>query len=177
MHSNRLENLLGALALSVTDAALTGITAAASTSASGAAALIVLTAQPGLSVTELGRRVGLSQPAAARMVDSLQEAGLVERRSTLTRSVAVHPTGDGIAAAEHILDARSGRLAAMTRPLDADEREVLTGLLNKLLAGVYDQVRDAERVCRLCDRAACVADDHTCPVSDARRSAEKIDDG
>ncbi|HEY2693852.1 MAG TPA: MarR family transcriptional regulator [Pseudonocardiaceae bacterium] len=167
MHDTRLENMLGALALSVTDLALVGITSAAATSASGAAALVVLSAAPGLSVTELGRRVGLSQPAAARMVDALQRAGLVERRDTATRSVAVHPTEEGSAAAEHILGARAGRLTAFTDALEPAEREVLAGLVEKLLAAVYRQVRDAERVCRLCDRAVCDA----CPVGAACRNA------
>lgn len=71
----RTANLLGATALAVTDLALAGVARAAGTSTSGAAALVVLVASPGLSVTELGRRVGLSQPAAARMVDSLQAGG------------------------------------------------------------------------------------------------------
>ncbi len=42
---------------------------------SGAAAVVALAGTPGLSVTELGRGVGLSQPAAARMVDALEKAG------------------------------------------------------------------------------------------------------
>ncbi|WP_245617559.1 MarR family winged helix-turn-helix transcriptional regulator [Amycolatopsis taiwanensis] len=171
-----MENLLGALALSVTDLALAGVTAAAGTSASGAAALVVLSTAPGLSVTELGRRVGLSQPAAARMVDALQRAGLVERHDTPTRAVAVELTRDGMAAAEHILGARGGRLTDLTRSLEPAERVVLAGLLDKLLAGVYQQVRDAERVCRLCDRAACIAGDQVCPIGAACRKAAG-DDG
>ncbi len=170
-----LENVLGAVALSVTDLALGGVTAAAGTSPRGAAALVVLSAAPGLSVTELGRRVGLSQPAAARMVDGLQQAGLLERRPTLIRSVAVHLTADGVTAAETILGARGGPLSALTRTLRPDERETLAGLLGKLLAGVYDQIHDAERVCRLCDRAACVAHEHACPVTAARERAEAGD--
>ncbi|WP_460352193.1 MarR family transcriptional regulator [Actinoallomurus acanthiterrae] len=55
-------------------------------------ALVVLSGSPGLGVTELGRRVGLSQPAAARMVDSLEGHGLALRRATSGRSVAVDLT-------------------------------------------------------------------------------------
>jgi MarR family transcriptional repressor of emrRAB len=86
MHDeDRTANLLGAAALALTDLMLTGATAAACTSASGAAALVVLSADPGLSVTELGRRVGLTQSAAARMVESLEHRGLVERRPSRRR--------------------------------------------------------------------------------------------
>jgi DNA-binding MarR family transcriptional regulator len=99
MHDmRRTANLLGATALAVTDLALGGATAAAGVSGSGAAALVVLCADPGISVTELGRRVGLTQSAAARMVDALAARGLVERRPTLGKWVAVHPTTAGRAA-------------------------------------------------------------------------------
>src|ERR1700742_1915106 len=86
MH-DRVANLLGATALAVTDLMMAGATRTAGVSASGAAALLVLRATPGLSVTELGRRVGLTQPAAARMVTTLEASDLVSRRSTPGRAV------------------------------------------------------------------------------------------
>jgi MarR family transcriptional repressor of emrRAB len=84
MHdSGRTANLLGATALAVADVALAGVIGAAGVSASGAAALVVLSAFHHLSVTDLGRRVDLTQFAAARMVDSLEADGLVQRRPSL----------------------------------------------------------------------------------------------
>ena len=84
MHDEqRLANLLGATALALVDLTLGEATKAAGVSSSSAAALVSLAARPGVSVTELGRRVGLTQPAAARMVDSLEADGLVERRPKL----------------------------------------------------------------------------------------------
>ncbi|MGH3879689.1 MAG: MarR family transcriptional regulator, partial [Actinophytocola sp.] len=94
MH-DRVANLLGATALAVTDLMLAGATRAAGVSTSGAAALLVLRAAPGLSVTELGRRVGLTQPAAARMVATLEASGLASRRATPGRAVAMHLTAAG----------------------------------------------------------------------------------
>ncbi|HVV10339.1 MarR family transcriptional regulator [Amycolatopsis sp.] len=172
MHDKRVANLLGALSLAVHDLVLADATAAAGTSASGAAALVVLSTAPGLSVTELGRRIGLSQPAAARMVDSLERAGLVERRDTLTRSVAVHLTKQGSGAARHILGDRGGRLGTLSAALDADEQATLALLLGKLLTSAYDQLPEADRLCRLCDRAACVANGQICPVGAACRSRD-----
>src|SRR5919108_2568374 len=99
MHDERrTANLLGAAALAVTDLVLGGATAAAGVSGSGAAALVVLAADPGISVTELGRRVGLTQSAAARMVEALEARGLVERRPTFGEWGAMHPTAPGRAA-------------------------------------------------------------------------------
>ncbi|MDQ0382279.1 MarR family winged helix-turn-helix transcriptional regulator [Amycolatopsis thermophila] len=176
MHDERLANLLGALALTVNDLALADATAAAGTSASGSAALVVLSTAPGLSVTELGRRVGLSQPAAARMVDGLEGRGLVERRPTLTRSVAVHLTAAGAGAASRILGERGGRLGTLTAALDPRERKLFADLAGKLLAAAYEQLPEADRLCRLCDRAACVAQGQVCPVGAACRAREAADE-
>jgi MarR family transcriptional regulator, negative regulator of the multidrug operon emrRAB len=169
MHDERrTANLLGAAALAVTDLVLGGATAAAGTSSSGAAALVVLRAAPGISVTELGRRIGLTQSATARMVDALEARGLVERRPTLGKWVAVHPTDAGRAASVDLLDARGGRLSALVGTLAPADQEALAGVLERLLRAVYAEVGSSERVCRLCDRASCVHDD-ICPVGQAER--------
>jgi MarR family transcriptional regulator, negative regulator of the multidrug operon emrRAB len=169
MHdTRRTANLLGAAALAVTDLVLGGATAAAGTSSSGAAALVVLHADPGLSVTELGRRIGLTQSATARMVDALEARGLVERRPTLGKWVAVHPTDAGRAAATDLLTARGGRLTALVGTLTPADQEGLAGVLDRLLRAVYAEVGSSERVCRLCDRATCTEGD-VCPVGQAER--------
>jgi MarR family transcriptional repressor of emrRAB len=169
MHAHqRTANLLGATALAVADLALAGSTRAAGTSASGAAALVVLATAPRLSVTELGRRVGLSQSAAARMVDSLQAAELVRRRTGAGRAVAVELTPSGTEAVSRLLTARSKPLHDLVSVLDPDERDVLAGLLAKLLTRLYAEVGSAELLCRLCDRAGCTSG-AVCPVGQAER--------
>lgn len=169
MHINsRTANLLGATALAVTDRALAGATAAAGTSPSGAAALVVLSAVPGLSVTELGRRVGLSQSAAARMTDSLEAARLVTRRHGPGRWVIVELTPAGREAAAHLLTARAAPLDGVLSALDEGEQRTLAALLAKLLARLFEEIGDNELICRLCDRPACTTDD-TCPVGEAQR--------
>jgi DNA-binding MarR family transcriptional regulator len=179
MHENinRTANLLGATALAVTDLALTGATKAAGVSGSGASALVVLSASPGLSVTELGRRVGLSQPAAARMVDSLEAGGLVERRRGPGRWVSVTSTAEGARTARTMLGARSTPLNGIVDVLDEKDRETLDGLLAKLLTGIYGEVGNADLLCRLCDRAGCVRDGAVCPVGQAERDDSREDDG
>ncbi|PRX99008.1 MarR family winged helix-turn-helix transcriptional regulator [Allonocardiopsis opalescens] len=166
--SARTANLLGAAALALTDLALSDATRTAGVSTSAAAALVTLAADPGVSVTELGRRVGLTQSAAARMVDALVADDLVERRPTTGRWVTVHPTRAGRRAARRLLAARGGPLAEAVAALDDDDRQALAGLLAKLLARLYEQVGDAQYLCRLCDRAACTAN-ASCPVGAAER--------
>lgn len=172
MHdTRRTANLLGATALAVTDLALSGATAAAGVSGSGAAALVVLFADPGISVTELGRRVGLTQSAAARMVDALAARGLVERRPTLGKWVAVHPTAAGRAASAELLDARGERLTTLVAVLSPADQEALTSMLERLLRALYGEVGSSELVCRLCDRPCCTEAGAICPVGQAERDA------
>lgn len=168
MHDGRTANLLGAAALAVTDLVLAGAQHRVGVSTSGAAALVVVSAEPGLSVTELGKRVGLSQSAAARMVDSLERAGFVRRQPGQGRVVAVHLTASGRAAARKLLATRGAGLTEVLDTLDATEQEALAGLLAKLLTGLYDRVGNAELLCRLCDRGRCTAG-AVCPVGQAER--------
>jgi MarR family transcriptional regulator, negative regulator of the multidrug operon emrRAB len=121
-------NLLGATAL-VADLALAGVTRAAGVSASGAAALVVLSAFQHLSVADLGRRVDLTQFAAARMVDSLEADGLVELRPSRGRWVSVRLTKAGRQAARRVLAARAAPLTEVVAALDDDDQVALAGLL------------------------------------------------
>jgi DNA-binding MarR family transcriptional regulator len=168
MQVDRLANLLGAAGLAVTDMVLAGVADTVGVSPSGAAALVVLSTSPGLSVTELGRRVGLSQSAAVRMVDSLQARDLVIRRSGARRGVSLEPTAAGRRAARDLLDARARRLATLFAPLDDTQRAHLARLLGTLLASLYGEIGDADLLCRLCDRDCCTRDD-ICPVGQAER--------
>lgn len=165
---HRAANLLGATALAVTDLVLAEARREVGVSASGAAALVVVSAAPGLSVTELGRRVGLSQSAAARMVDSLERAALVERRRQQGREVAVGLSAEGRRAARRLLAARGRGLAGLLEVLTSAEQDRLADMLDTLLARLYRDVGNAELLCRMCDRASCVRGS-VCPVGQAER--------
>jgi DNA-binding MarR family transcriptional regulator len=169
MHE-RLANLLGAASLAVTDLVLAGATRAGGVSASGAAALVVLAHAPDLGVTELGRRVGLTQSAAARMVDGLEAAGLARRHRREGRAVHVRLTPAGEATVGEMLAARGAPLTEVLDALDDAERAALTDLLAKLLTRLYATIGDAETMCRLCDRHGCVKG-AVCPVGQAERDA------
>ncbi len=169
MHDEPTVNLLGAAALALGDMVVAEATRAAGTSSSGAAALVVLSTDPGLSVTELGRRVGLSQSAAARMVDGLEKQGLVRKEASWGAWVRLQLSDVGARAARTLLACRGDVLRQALSRLDDGEREQFGRLLGKVLAGLYRQPGDAERICRLCDRCACVRDGATCPVGQADR--------
>jgi hypothetical protein len=115
--------------------------------------------------------VGLTQSAAARMVDALEVRGLVERRPTLGKWVAVHPTDAGRAAAADLLDVRGERLTTLVGTLSPADQEALTGVLERLLRALYAEVGSSERVCRMCDRPCCTDAGAICPVGQAERDA------
>lgn len=163
----RTANLLGAAALAVSDRMVTSV-AAAGTSTSGAAALVVLTNSPGLGATELGRRIGLTQSATARMVDSLVATGLVEKAPGTGRHRPIELTAAGRDAAARMLDARAESLQPIADALTREERRTLDRLMAKLLVQLYAEVRNSELLCRFCDRDACTTD-ATCPVGQAER--------
>ncbi|MFG2583552.1 MarR family winged helix-turn-helix transcriptional regulator [Streptomyces malaysiensis] len=175
MHDDRerVANLLGATALAITDDPLGAPAAASRLSMSAAAALIVLRADPGVSVTELGRRVGLTQSAAVRMVDGLEREALVERRRTVGNWTGVHPTGKGRRTAGQLLASRTSRLTGVLDGLGDTEVRDLGALLAKLLDGLCQGSGSADRMCRLCDRAACAPDGVECPVGAADRAATR----
>ena len=171
MHdTSRTANLLGATALAVSDLLLGNATRAAGVSASGASALVVLAHAPDLSVTELGRRIGLTQSASARMVDALEADWLLRRGPGAGRQVSVRLTPAGRRAVRTVLSARGGPLADVLDGLGERERETLDGRLAALLTRLYGTIGDAERICRLCDRASCVTG-AVCPVGEAERHA------
>jgi MarR family transcriptional regulator, negative regulator of the multidrug operon emrRAB len=170
MHATiRTANLLGAAGLAVADLMLAAMTRAAGVSASAAAALVVLRNSPGLGVTELGRRIGLSQSAATRMVDSLRASGLVRRQVKPGRQVSLSLTEAGGRAVRQLIRARAEPLNELVGTLDPAQRAALDELLDVLLAHLYRQVGETELLCRVCDRASCVQGSH-CPVGAAARS-------
>ncbi|OPF81334.1 hypothetical protein VT50_0209645 [Streptomyces antioxidans] len=174
----RVANLLGATALAITDDLLSAPAAASRLSMSAAAALIVLRADPGVSVTELGRRVGLTQSAAVRMVDGLERDTLVERRRGIGNWTGVHPTAKGRRTAAQLLTSRTSRLTGLLDGLGEPEVRDLGALLATLLDGLYQgSGGPADRMCRLCDRTACTPDGVECPVGAAERAAARADHG
>lgn len=166
----RTANLLGAAALAISDRLLDTVTETVQCGASGPAALVTLIDQPGIGVTELGARIGLSQPAAARVAAGLVSQGLVERRPGHNgRSVALHPTAGGRDTARQVLEVRERVISELVAGLDADEQTALTRALERLLERVYEDVRSQYLICRLCDRATCIAEGAICPVGCASR--------
>jgi MarR family transcriptional regulator, negative regulator of the multidrug operon emrRAB len=167
-------NLLGALSLAVADRLEEATRAAAARGGSAPAALAALdTFLEGSSIDAVRKPLGLSHSAAVRLVDRLAAGGLVRRGAGEDgRSVRVFLTPAGRHAAAEVHSRRTEALAAVLLPLDAAERDQLTRLHEKLLAGLTSGRADAGRICRLCDSGACGHKEGRCPVTQAADRAE-----
>jgi DNA-binding MarR family transcriptional regulator len=170
-HTNRAAarqaNLLGTLSLAVTGRVEAAVASPYGPSAPAAVAALegYLEGEP---IDALARVLGLTHSGAVRLVDRLADAGLVERRRGGDgRSVSVVLTAAGHRAAAEIRGARERALAEALSVLGPEERRVLSGLHEKLLAGLTTGRASARRICRLCDPDACGHEQGTCPVTTA----------
>ncbi len=161
--SGRLENLLGALVLALSDSLATAVEPAAGHPGALAAALAVLAQEPGMGIEQLRRSLARTQSATVRVVDLLVAEGQAQRQPGRDhRSVSVVLTEQGTAAAAQVLDARRAVLGDAVAVLDAGERQALTAALEKVLTALTADRDHAEQICRLCDLAACPL--QACPV-------------
>jgi len=164
----RAANLLGALALVVTDRTVDSVSSAAGQSETAAVALSALhhfLDRP--TVDRLRQVLGLTSSGTVRLVDRLEGAGYVRRRAaTDGRATVVTLTASGRRAAERVAKARTNVLGDALSTLSATERATFTDLVSRVLAGlVRDPDPTATRwLCRLCDTGACGRDDGRCPV-------------
>lgn len=163
MRTQRLENLLGALALSVTDAVARGIEDAEGAYGSDTFALVLLQHAERLRSDELSRQLRLAQSSTVRLVDRMEEQGLAKRESGADRrTVFISLTARGVRAAERVISARRDVLQDLVARLSASERTALHAIAVKLLTNLTVDLASGEQNCRLCDEEAC--DLATCPV-------------
>lgn len=165
-------NLVGALALAVSDRTSAAMAEAAGVSETAATALSALhhfLERP--SVDQLRQVLGLTSSGTVRLVDSLAAAGYVRRRpGTDGRSTSVVLTASGRAAAKRVAAARAAVLNAALAPLSAEERAVLETVVGKVLVGLMRPPGAVRWNCRQCDVGLCRGQGDGCPVgNEARR--------
>jgi MarR family transcriptional repressor of emrRAB len=169
--SRRLENLLGALAVGLSDAIASAVETTTGHAGAMGAALATLAQEPGLGIEQLRVPLGRTQSATVRVVDQLAAEGYAERRPGRDqRSVAVFLTAKGADAAARVLASRERALSGAVAGLSPGERKALTGALEKVLAQITSGRAHADQICRLCDLAACPQ--RACPVELAAGAAQ-----
>lgn len=164
---SRLENLLGAQALALSDRFLAGAGHLADEplSTSDCAALVTLLSHPDETVGWLGAVLGLTSSGVTRLVERLVKRGWIQRSAgDDARCRQVRLTTAGEAQAHRTLDGRASALSHAVAGLSGPERRDLERLLDKVVRGLADDRLAGLRVCRLCDREACGRGQALCPL-------------
>ncbi|GAB1584767.1 MarR family winged helix-turn-helix transcriptional regulator [Phyllobacterium phragmitis] len=166
-------NLLGALALSLTDEILAAGRKVSGLSPSACAAMVTLGPYPGTTIKLLARALGLTHSVAVRLVEELVSDGLVQRKPGKDRrEVALRLTAKGRALRARIVTAREQVLADALAGIDAREKQMLCKILSTMLTQLTRNRARADHICRLCDENICTSD--ICPVErEAVRLTEK----
>jgi MarR family transcriptional regulator, negative regulator of the multidrug operon emrRAB len=163
---DRRENLLGAFVLAVADRVRLETEAAIGHTGAAAAALVTITQYPDRTVEFLRQTLGLSHPAAVRVVDRLVEQRLVRRRPAgRGPALALAPTAAGRRRARELLELRQLVLANALPELSRAESATLCAILERALANLADS--PGTTICRLCDTRRCRRSD--CPVVGRQR--------
>jgi len=163
-HDARLANLLGALALGVTDRMREAVLDETNLAGETSAAIVVIGHAPGLSINQLSRALQLSHAGAVRLIDRLGTAGLVTRgQAAHDRRVAVlQLTCTGEDQRSAILSRREQVLAPLLDNLEAEDRVALARITQALLRAMPTSATSALTVCRLCDNQQCT----DCPMAE-----------
>lgn len=161
LQMDRTTNLLGAMALAITDRMTLSMREVLDRSGEMAAAIIVLGYAPGMSVEVLRQVLDRSHPGTVRLIDRLERDGLVERReATDGRAVALHLTRKGTKLRQKLMERRLDMLEDALQGLAADERKMLGTLIAKVLTNLPESDMAKHRICRLCAVPTC----KQCPI-------------
>jgi MarR family transcriptional regulator, negative regulator of the multidrug operon emrRAB len=165
-------NMLGALALALADRIATRAEAASNLHDSAASALVVIANHPGERIDAIRRTLGLTHSGAVRLIDGLEEAGLVERRRSDrdARAIALWATPSGERTASQIIAARAELLEPMLASTSEADRKTIAALLETALAELTDSPDGARSICRFCAERVCRP--LGCPVEQAALRTE-----
>ena len=153
--NRRDRNVVAAWAIAVTDAVRAAVEESTGMSASGPAAVVAIVADPGLSIDELRRVLGLTHPGTVRLVDRLVENGWVTREHGVGRTVRLMPTESGLAAERRLAAAREKAVADLLSVMPERDVHLVAGLVRPVLGTTIDDVDAMRRLCRLCNRDVC----------------------
>lgn len=163
MSRTYVANLLGALALLLTDEVCAAVEKSLGLGGSAPAALVTIGKRPGQSIETLCKTLGLSHSGTVRLVDRLVAAELIERQAGSDgRSLALFLTQQGEAICTRVLSSRQQLLVKALSVLNDQESVQLQALLEKLSQELPSDLEHARQACRLCDFSVCSS--HQCPM-------------
>ena len=166
MTTAHLANLLGATAVAIGDRLAEAGRQFVGAGGASAAALLTIGSRPGRTIDDLRRALDLSHSGAVRLVDRLEERGLVSRAHREdAREVGLRLTVSGESVFEGLLAERRAMLKRLLAPLDSRDRAAMGRALFTLLQSLPGNRTEARQICRLCEHSVCRG--ASCPVGSA----------
>jgi DNA-binding MarR family transcriptional regulator len=166
----RTENLVGALALALSDRLYDVLASSSGLRVPDAAVLNVVGQFPGGTIESVRAVLGITHGGVVRIVDRLAVAGLIERRpGPDARSLSLHLTAAGTALWQAQTLARAAWLADLVRRMPNDVRPHVEPVVSALLTALTPNDEVAETTCRLCDESVCPQ--RRCPARPATEAS------
>ena len=164
MSKPRINNLFGALMLSVNDRVANALCGEMQETSEAFAAIITIGNSPGHTVDWLSRILSLTHSGTVRLLTRLETEQLVGRRASQydARSVAIHLTASGEKRMQELLLARRRAIDHALDALSANEQQTLCTLIERML-GALTNNDIGDRMCRLCEERACPQ--AKCPIT------------
>lgn len=158
-------NTLSALVLLIHDLLESGLKDELELGSSAVAGVIAVGNNPDIQVGQLARRLGLSHSGTVRLVQRLEEEGLlVKWRGGDARTVTLHLTEAGEAAKERLFETLEEIVATILEPLEDREPQEFLTLARKVLSRFEAPAEVFEAACRFCDAHHCTR----CPTGIGR---------
>ena len=164
MADARTANLLGALLTGLHDHLTSRLEQESEISGDAPAALVAIAYNEGRTVEFLRRTLRLSHSWTVRVVEKLETAGLVNKKTgTDKRAVALYLTEQGKRKAQGIVRARRRCLDEVLAALPVKDQKKLTSMLERMLTLLTGDDDSAEAICKLCEVDVCPQ--NRCPVT------------
>lgn len=161
-----LANVLGGLAVGISDAQAATLRDATGLDLSAVSALTTLLDRPGATIEALARVVGLTHSGTVRLADRLGTQGLLVRTvGPDARAAPLRLTESGERLARSALAARRQALQHLLGALTDEQHGQLLDLAHSLATGLVHDRDHARRVCRHCEHSRCRGS--ACPVGAA----------
>jgi DNA-binding MarR family transcriptional regulator len=164
MEMQRLANLVGALALTLTDRMVREMCKEAGLPESSVSALIVMHQRPAVNVDGVARVLNLAHSSTVRLINRLENAGLVSHRSGADRrNHELLLTHDGEKLVDRMLYRREQTvLELLQRDHFGEVDTSFVTEIERLLSIAACDPMACARICRLCNTKTC--DLTRCPV-------------
>lgn len=162
--NNYITNLLGAFATTVSTQIEQAVANLGGRSLTHESALVTIRNHPNDTIHVLSKALGLTHSGGVRLINTLEEEGLVERHRSEedARAVVLRVTTKGRRRADNILQAREQVIEPILTNLTDKQQQSLIPILEASLRELTGSQEGARRICRLCDERTCRP--QGCPV-------------